>query len=260
VATENLNVAIVQPDSVWLDAGQNRLKITALLKELSVQPDLVLLPEMFSTGFCTEPAPVAEPMDGPTVRWMKKTADDLHCAIAGSLIISDHERFYNRLVFLDQHGIEWYDKRHLFCMDGEETAYTAGTRPLIVNLGLWRINFLICYDLRFPVWSRNRQNYDLLVYASSWPSVRSDVWNTLLRARAIENQCYVAGVNRVGTDGNGIGYIGESMMIDPKGKEIAALALSEEGVLSTAVSLNEINNFRTKFPVWKDADGFSIAQ
>jgi len=110
------------------------------------------------------------------------------------------------------------------------------------------------------VWSRNRQNYDLLVYASSWPSVRSDVWNTLLRARAIENQCYVAGVNRVGTDGNGIGYIGESMMIDPKGKEIAALALSEEGVLSTAVSLNEINNFRTKFPVWKDADGFSIAQ
>ena len=135
-----------------------------------------------------------------------------------------------------------------------------GTKPLIVNLGLWRINFLICYDLRFPVWSRNRQNYDLLVYSSSWPAGRSDVWNTLLRARAMENQSYVAGVNRVGKDGNGIDYIGESVLIDPKGKEIAALAPSEEGVISAAISLNELNNFRTKFPVWKDADGFSINQ
>jgi omega-amidase len=260
VASETLNIAIVQPDSIWLDADKNRLKLNALLKGLSFQPDLILLPEMFSTGFCTDPAPVAESMDGPTVQWMKKTADDMNCAIAGSLIICDHDKFYNRLVFVDRHGTEWYDKRHLFCIEGEENDYTAGTRPLIVNLGLWRINFLICYDLRFPVWSRNRQNYDLLVYSSNWPAGRSDVWNTLLRARAMENQSYVAGVNRVGKDGNGIEYIGESVLIDPKGKEIATLVPSEEGVISMAISLNEINNFRTKFPAWKDADGFSIDQ
>jgi omega-amidase len=260
VASENLNIAIVQPDSIWLEADKNRLKINSLLKGLSVRPDLILLPEMFSTGFCTDPAPVAEPMDGLTVQWMKKTAEDMHCAIAGSLIITHHNKFFNRLVFADRYGMEWYDKRHLFCIDGEETDYTAGTKPLIVNLGLWRINFLICYDLRFPVWSRNRQNYDLLVYSSSWPAGRSDVWNTLLRARAIENQSYVAGVNRVGKDGNGIEYIGESVLIDPKGNEIAALAPSEEGVISAAISLNNINDFRTKFPVWKDADDFSINQ
>ena len=260
MASQTLNIAIVQPDSIWLDADKNRLKITALVKGLSVQPDLILLPEMFTTGFCTDPAPVAESMDGPTLQWMKKTADDMHCAIAGSLIICEHDKFYNRLVFVDRHGMETYDKRHLFCIEGQENYYTAGTRPLIVNLGLWRISFQICYDLRFPVWSRNRQNYDLLVYASNWPSVRSDVWNTLLRARAMENQSYVAGVNRVGKDGNGIDYIGESVLIDPKGKEIATLPPSEEGVISAAISLNEINNFRTKFPAWKDADDFSINQ
>jgi omega-amidase len=260
VASEKLNIAIVQPDSIWLNADKNRIKINELLKDLPVAPDLVLLPEMFSTGFCTAPASVAESMDGPTVQWMKKTASEMQCALAGSLIISEHDKFYNRLVFADRHGMEWYDKRHLFCMEGEESDYTAGTKPLIVNLGLWRINFQICYDLRFPVWSRNRQNYDLLVYSSSWPAGRSDVWNTLLRARAIENQCYVAGVNRVGKDGNGIDYIGESILIDPKGKEIAALAPSREGVISAAISLNEINDFRTKFPAWKDADGFSINQ
>lgn len=260
MVSEKLNIVIVQPDIIWLNAEKNREKINGLLKGLIVQPDLILLPEMFSTGFCTDPAPVAEPMDGPTVQWMKKTAGEMHCAIAGSLIISDGDKFYNRLVFADSHGMEYYDKRHLFCMEGEETNFTAGTKPLIVNLGLWRINFLICYDLRFPVWSRNRQNYDLLVYVSSWPAERSDVWNTLLRARAMENQSFVAGVNRVGKDGNGIDYVGESVLIDPKGKEIAALTPSMEGVINAAISLNELNNFRTKFPVWKDADGFSINQ
>jgi omega-amidase len=260
VTSEKLNIAIVQPDCIWLNANENRVKIDKLIMDLAVKPDLILLPEMFSTGFCTNPAPVAETMDGPTVRWMKKTAADLHCAIAGSLIISEGENFYNRLVFADKQGMEWYDKRHLFCMEGEESDYTAGKKPLIVNLGLWRIKFLICYDLRFPVWSRNRQNYDLLVYSSSWPAGRSDVWDTLLRARAMENQSYVAGVNRVGKDGNGIDYIGESVLLDPKGKEIAALAPSEEGIISAAISLNELNDFRIKFPVWKDADGFSIDQ
>ncbi len=260
MAPDNLNIVIVQPDSIWLDAEKNRIKIDNLLKGLTVQPDLVLLPEMFSTGFCTDPAPVAEPMDGPTVRWMEKTAKNLNCAIAGSLIITEHDKFYNRLIFTDRHGMEWYDKRHLFCIEGEENDYTAGTKPLIIKLGLWRINFLICYDLRFPVWSRNRQNYDLLVYLSNWPAGRTDVWNTLLRARAIENQSYVAGVNRVGKDGNGIDYIGDSVLLDPKGKEIAALAPSAEGIINAAISLNELNIFRTKFPAWKDADGFSIIQ
>ena len=257
---QDLKITLIQSDLHWEDPEANLSMFEEKIWQAGTSTDVIILPEMFTTGFCSDPAPVAETMNGPTVQWMKKTTEEMHCAIAGSLIINDEDKFYNRLVFVDRHGMEWYDKRHLFCIEGEETAYSAGTRPLIVNLGLWRISFLICYDLRFPVWSRNRQNYDLLVYASSWPAGRSDVWNTLLRARAMENQSYVAGVNRVGKDGNGIDYIGESVLLDPKGKEIAALALSEEGVISAAISLTEINNFRTKFPVWKDADGFSINQ
>jgi omega-amidase len=260
MASGQLHIVLVQPDLYWLDIPKNLSKIASLLEGLSGKPDLVVLPEMFSTGFCTDPAPVAETMEGGTISWMKKTAGSLKTAIAGSMIIREQDQYFNRLICVDPHHLEWYDKRHLFTVDGEESAYTRGTRPLIVKVGPWRVNFQICYDLRFPVWSRNRQNYDLLIYSASWPEVRSDVWNTLLRARAIENQCYVAGVNRVGIDGNNISYIGESIIIDPKGNEIAALPPSSEGLISTAISLDKLKIFRTKFPVWKDSDDFSFNQ
>jgi predicted amidohydrolase len=253
------HIALIQPDIYWQDAGNNRLKYARLLNGLTEKPDLIVLPEMFSTGFSTDPGTIAEFMDGETVMWMKKTAGFMHSAIAGSLIIRDNDRYFNRLIFTDQYGrMEWYDKRHLFRMAGEEVLFTRGANPLIVKSGEWRISFQICYDLRFPVWARNRQNYDLLVYVSNWPAARSDVWNTLLRARAIENQCYVAGVNRVGKDGNGIDYTGESMVVHPKGNIISAMTPSVEGALTASLSLKELNAFRSKFPVWKDWDDFAI--
>lgn len=253
-----LHIVLVQSDIVWQDAGKNRLKYNQLLGTIAEKPDLVILPEMFSTGFCTDPASKAESMKDETAKWMMETARSLQTAVAGSLIIVEDGRFFNRLIYTDHQGkTGYYDKRHLFRMAGEEIRFTPGTRHLIVNTGIWRISFQICYDLRFPVWSRNRHNYDLLVYVSNWPAARSDVWNTLLRARAIENQCYVAAVNRVGTDGNGISYSGESVVIDAKGKVIAERAPFSEGLVHAAISLGELNAFREKFPVWKDWDDWT---
>lgn len=259
--SDKLNIALVQPDISWLDAGKNRLNYTKLLKGVKVHPDLVILPEMFSTGFCTDPGPLAEEMNGETVKWMQETAVSMQTAISGSLIIREGDRFFNRLVFADHSGtLKWYDKRHLFRMAGEEHSFTAGSHKLIVHLGDWRVCLLICYDLRFPVWSRNRGDYDLLVFVSNWPASRKDAWNTLLSARAIENQCYVAGVNRVGTDGNGIVYQGESMVIDARGNVVMDHKPASEGIILASVSLSELNNFRDKFPVWKDWDGFRISK
>lgn len=255
MTSDQINIVLIQPDIVWQDAGKNRLKYNQLLNGITEKSDLVILPEMFTTGFCIDAASLAETMHGESIKWMQETARYLHSAVAGSLIISEGKRYYNRLIYIDHLGkTGYYDKRHLFRMAGEEVHYTPGTRPLIVNTGLCRVSFQICYDLRFPVWSRNRNDYDLLVYVSNWPAARSDVWNILLRARAIENQCYVAAVNRVGTDGNGISYIGESMVIDPKGKVIAERTPSSEGLVHAAISLGELNAFREKFPVWKDWD------
>jgi len=255
MTSDQINIVLIQPDIVWQDAGKNRLKYNQLLNGITEKSDLVILPEMFTTGFCIDAASLAETMQGESIKWMQETARYLHSAVAGSLIISEGKRYYNRLIYTDHLGkTGYYDKRHLFRMAGEEVHYTPGTRPLIVNTGLCRVSFQICYDLRFPVWSRNRNDYDLLVYVSNWPAARSDVWNILLRARAIENQCYVAAVNRVGTDGNGISYIGESMVIDPKGKVIAERTPSSEGLIQAVISLDELNAFREKFPVWKDWD------
>jgi omega-amidase len=259
MATDQLHITLVQPDILWQRAAENRLQYDRMLGTIQGRPDLIIFPEMFSTGFCTEPGSLAEEMDGDTVGWMKRTAASMRSALAGSLIIREHERFFNRLIYTDHEGnIEKYDKRHLFRMAGEESLFTAGTKPLIVHLSGWRISFQICYDLRFPVWSRNRQHFDLLVYVSNWPVVRRDVWNTLLRARALENQCYVAGVNRVGRDGMGIEYAGESVVIDPKGQIIATRMPSSGGVVHASISLQELNSFREKFPVWKDWDQFEI--
>jgi predicted amidohydrolase len=214
---------------------------------------------MFTTGFITEPAPIAETMDGITVDWMKQTAIQLKCSLAGSLIIKEGKEYYNRLVYSDRAGnISWYDKRHLFRMAGEEAHFTRGMKPLIVTLKEWRISFQICYDLRFPVWSRNRENYEVLVNLANWPSSRDDVWRTLLKARAIENQSYVLGVNRTGMDGNNIAYAGNSLVIDPKGACLLEMKDHAEGISSISLSLQTIVEFREKFPAWKDRDDFTI--
>lgn len=255
----NLKVTIIQPDIIWKNARENLARYSDMLSGHSGTTDLVLLPEMFPTGFCIEPKGISETMDGDSVRWMKRTAESLKCAVTGSLIIRENRRYFNRAVFIDQYeNMTWYDKRHLFSMAGEEAKFNAGLKRLIVPLNGWRICFQICYDLRFPVWSRNQDDYDVLVYLASWPAARSDVWNALLKARAIENQSYVIGVNRIGTDGNGISYIGESMVIHPKGIITGEFQRATEEIKTFTLSLDEINEFREKFPVWKDRDEFTV--
>ncbi len=255
----NLKVTVIQPDIIWKGKRENLDRYSDMLSGFAGTTDIVLLPEMFQTGFCTEPKEVDETMDGDSVRWMKRTAESLKCSVAGSLVIRENRRFFNRAVFIDQYqNMTWYDKRHLFRIAGEEAKFTPGLERLIVPLKGWRICFQVCYDLRFPVWSRNQDDYDVLVYLASWPAARSDVWNTLLRARAIENQSYVIGVNRVGTDGNGIFHIGESMIVDPKGIIAGAFPTGKEEVKTFTLLRDEIREYREKFPVWKDRDEFIV--
>jgi predicted amidohydrolase len=254
-----LHIMLVQADIRWENKTENLQHYNEMLSGLEGTADLILLPEMFSTGFSMNPAPLAESMDGTTVNWMRDVASRMNARIAGTIIIKEGDRFFNRMVCCDPEGsLVIYNKRHLFRMAGEEENYTPGGERLIMPLGKWNVCFQICYDLRFPVWSRNRKEYDILVYLSNWPAARSDVWNTLLRARAIENQCYTVGVNRVGTDGNGIVYKGESMAINPKGEVAAILSHPQESILSVSLSLGELNQFRRKFPVWKDWDDFRL--
>jgi omega-amidase len=255
----DLHVTLVQPDIIWKGIQENLSRYSEMLAGLNNSTDLILFPEMFQTGFCTEPEGVAETMNGDTIRWMKRTAELLNCAVAGSLIIRENRRFFNRLVYIDQfENLTWYDKRHLFRMTGEETKFTEGRQRLVVPLKGWQINFQICYDLRFPVWARNCNDYDILINTASWPANRNEVWETLLKARAIENQSYVIGVNRVGRDDNNLSYIGNSLVIDPKGMVIKEMPQSREGLISTSLSWNELAEYREKFPVWKDWDNFKI--
>ena len=259
MVTENLRVTLVQPDIIWKNTRENLVKYSQMLLGLKNSTDLILLPEMFQTGFCTEPKMIAETMHGDTVRWMKRTAESLNCSVAGSLIIRENRSTFNRLIYIDQHeNLTWYDKRHLFKITGEELKFSAGLNRLLVPLKGWQISFQICYDLRFPVWSRNQDDYDVLVNVANWPAARSEVWNTLLKARAIENQSYVVGVNRVGTDGNGISYTGESVVINPKGIVEGEIQASQESLRTFPLSWVELQDFREKFPVWKDRDQFIV--
>jgi omega-amidase len=258
-AMEDLHVTLIQPDIKWKDIQANLEMYTELLTTGNLDTDLILFPEMFQTGFCTEPEDLAEQMSGNTVRWLKRTAETLKCAVAGSLIIKEGRRYFNRIVYIDQfENMTWYDKRHLFTLKGEELKFTPGLNRLIVPLKGWQISFQICYDLRFPVWARNRNDYDVLINLANWPASRDDVWSTLLKARSIENQSYMIGVNRVGSDGNHINYIGNSMVLDPKGTIMAEMQKSRKGLLSATLSWDDLENFRNEFPVWKDQDKFEI--
>lgn len=255
---DKLKIAYIQSNIIWEDSSKNLRKLDEVLTKID-EVDLIILPEMFNTGFTMNVNSVAQSADGMVALWLKKYALERGCALMGSAIINQNNKFANRLLMaLPCSGIKHYDKRHLFRMGNEHERFEAGTSSPIFNYFGWRIRPLICYDLRFPVWSRNKNNYDLLVYVANWPGPRRNVWITLLKARAIENQCYVIAVNRVGTDGMGINYTGDSMVINPKGEIISELPINEEGIGYAEISLNELNSFRKKFPVHLDADDFEL--
>jgi predicted amidohydrolase len=253
-----LAVSIVQADLQWHDASSNRDWFSNVLNEIEDNVDLIVLPEMFTTGFTMDAAAYAESMDGVSVAWMKKMAAEKNASVCGSLIIAERNRFYNRFVCVDPTGQEiTYDKRHLFRLADEQQHFAAGNKTVTFEINGWRICPMVCYDLRFPAWSRNRDNYDLLLYVANWPSRRHYAWETLLRARAIENLCYVVGVNRTGLDGNDVPYAGGSAIIDFAGQELANLN-DKAGVVARTLDFESLQNFRNRFAFHKDADDFSI--
>ncbi len=213
----NLTVSIIQSTLSWENKDENLASFSDKIYAIKEATDLIVLPEMFTSGFSMKPALFAEDLEGKTLHWMQKWAEDKNCVITGSIIVKEQNKFYNRLLWVKPNGsYEHYDKRHLFRFAGEDKQYTAGNRKLIVDLHGWKLCPLICFDLRFPVWSRNREDYDCLLYVANWPEARSKAWTTLLEARAHENQCYVIGVNRIGKDGNDIPHNGCSAIYDPK--------------------------------------------
>jgi predicted amidohydrolase len=253
-----LNVTIVQADLYWHEPERNLSAFSKMLVQRDEPTDLYVLPEMFSTGFTMHAEAHAERMDGRSVSWMAETAQKIGAAMCGSLIIEDDGNYYNRFILMRADGQpECYDKRHLFRLAGEHEHYAAGRELRTFDLNGWRIRPLVCYDLRFPVWSRNRDNYDLLVYVANWPDRRHLAWETLIRARAIENQAFVAAVNRVGTDGNDIHYAGGSAIIDYLGNYLASFS-SEPGLSSATLDMTALSEFRMKFPFHTDADAFTL--
>ena len=253
---EDLKITLVQPDIVWEDKQANLKRIAAMTDEVE-STDVIVLPEMFSTGFSMNPAALSESMNGETVNWMKKLAVEKDAAVTGSLIIDDEGKMKNRAVWVNPRGsIMFYDKRHLFSMGEEDRHYTQGHEKLVVEFRGWKFCPLICYDLRFPVWSRNVEDYDVLIYMANWPSPRHHVWKILLAARAIENQCYCVGVNRTGTDGEERKYLGDSVVITPKG--IPEYMGEIEDVQTFILSRSELDPFRATFPLLNDRDQFTI--
>lgn len=253
-----MKISVIQPDIIWEDKSRNFKKIELLLSELK-ETDIVILPEMFNTGFSMNTETLGEPPGSETFEWMIHMSGKGNFGICGSYIVKEKNSFFNRWFFVTPEKKFWkYDKRHLFRMSSEDKSFTPGNKQLTFRFRGTRICANICYDLRFPVWSRNRNNYDLLLNSANWPLPRREVWITLLKARAIENQCFVAGANRIGIDGAGIKYCGDSMIINPKGEIIASAGHSGECSVSGEISMTELSSFRKKFPVWKDADNFKI--
>lgn len=249
-----LRVTLVQTALHWEKKEDNLKHFDQLLASVN-DTDLIVLPEMFSTGFSMRPELFAESMEGSTVLWMEKIAAEKNTCVIGSIIIKEENKFYNRLVWVYPNGdIYTYDKRHLFSMGNEHQHYTAGQDRPRVMLKEWVVCPLICYDLRFPVWSRNTEPiYDLLIYVANWPDVRRHAWKTLLTARAIENQAYVMGVNRIGKDANDIEHAGDSCVIDAKGTWISETKPYKESVETLTINLKELKEFREKFPVLNDS-------
>jgi omega-amidase len=252
-----MKISIIQPDTLWEDKTANFDVLSDLITALP-ETDIIILPETFNTGFSMNPDLLSEQPESITFNWMAAMSELKNAGICGSYIVKEGTYFYNRWIFVSPDKKTWhYNKRHLFRMDGEENLFTPGNVRVTFNFRGIRILPNVCYDLRFPVWTRNRNDYDLIINSANWPASRRDVWLTLLKARAIENQCFVAGANRIGTDGKDIRYCGDSLILSPKG-DIMAAAGDIETSVSTEISLEELNLFRKKFPLEKDADKFSL--
>lgn len=261
---QDLKVTLFQTELHWENAEKNLEAFDKKINQLNDKPDLIVLPEMFNTGFSVKPDEVAETIKGPTFRWFQQTAKSSGSVITGSFIVQDGNDYYNRLVWMQPNGFYvTYDKRHLFRMGGEHHRFTAGDKDLLVTLKGWKIRPLICYDLRFPVWAKNifrdgMYEYDVLIYIANWPKPRRHVWDTLLKARAIENQAHVLGVNRVGKDGNDVHYDGGTVILDAKGQPIKSAADNKTESITATLSFDELQRFREKFKVGMDWDLFEI--
>lgn len=259
MAGEQLHFTLIQPDIAWEDKQANMKQYEDIIAGITGSKHIVVLPEMFSTGFSMAPERLAEPMDGTSVKWMTATAARYRCIIAGSLIIEEDGKYYNRMLWVQPDGrISSYDKRHLFAYADEDKHYSPGDKRVIVSVNGWRINLMVCYDLRFPVWARNQgDEYDVLLYVANWPEARSLAWRTLLQARAIENQCYVVGVNRVGKDGKGYNHTGESSVFGPLGEQLCELP-PVPTTHTIPLDNEELKKIRTKLPFLDDADKFIL--
>ena len=256
---ENLKLALLQYDLVWENPEENRINFTNHITAIYEDIDLIILPEMFTTGFTMNAKDHFETMNGDTVTWMQTMAGQKKAAICGSIIIKENEHFFNRMLFVYPNGeIKHYDKRHTFTLAGEDRVYEKGKTRDIFELKGWKICPQICYDLRFPVWARNTVDYDLLIYVANWPEIRINAWNALLKARAIENLSYCIGVNRIGLDGNGHPYCGNSQSIDPMGNIIGYLDENELGTIITTLSKTDLKDVRNKLNFLEDRDSFVI--
>jgi omega-amidase len=262
----SLTFTIIQTTLHWEDAAANRQMLKEKIRGIQGKTEVVILPEMFSTGFSMRPEILAEQMDGETVAWMKRVAAERKIILTGSAMIKVNNQYMNRLVWMLPNGqMGVYDKRHLFAYANEHEHYRPGNKRLIASVKGWKINLMVCYDLRFPVWSRQAPHaastqgleYDVLMYVANWPEKRSHMWKTLLQARAIENQCFCIGVNRVGNDGNGVAYSGDSMIVNPLG-EVLYHKAHDEDVYTITLQKDELITIREKMPFWKDADPFII--
>ena len=253
-----MQVLLIQAPLVWENPKLNRNYFEERINSISEKADLIVLPEMFTTGFTMNPIAVSETMQGETVLWLQSLAKARNSAITGSVVIEEKGNFYNRMLFVFPSGeIQHYDKRHLFTLAGEDKVYTAGTQKLIVEYLGWKICPLVCYDLRFPVFSRNVEEYDLLIYVASWPKVRTAAWDALLKARAIENVSYVVGVNRIGEDASGHNYVGHSQVVDCLGEYVVE-PQELETIIIAKLDKSKLSEIRQKFAFLNDKDTFEI--
>lgn len=254
-----MKVALIQTSLEWENPSANRAHFAQKIASITEPVDLIVLPEMFTTGFTMKPEHVAEGMEGETIGWMKLLAEKTQAALCGSVIIKEDNNFFNRLLFVFPSGeIRQYDKRHLFTLAGENKVYTSGSKKLIIDYKGFKICPLVCYDLRFPVFSRNTENYDVLIYVANWPKPRTNAWDILLKARAVENMSYAIGVNRIGTDNNGHDYIGHSQVVDFLGNDLVA-PQENEGVFIAILDRDALIETRNKLAFLNDMDSFIVS-
>ncbi|CAN5531205.1 amidohydrolase [soil metagenome] len=262
---QDLNITLIQSDLHWQSIEANLAMFEEKIWQIQAPSDLIILPEMFNTGFNMEVETLSEPMNSKTFRWMKQMAQQTKAVVTGSYIVREGSAFFNRLIWMEPDGnYNFYDKRHLFRMAEEHQKFSAGKKRMVRDLKSWKICPLVCYDLRFPAWARNQVNkatgeldYDLLLFVANWPQGRINAWNILLKARSVENLCFTVGVNRVGEDGKGIAYNGNSQVINPKGEKISDLGI-EQKMETVTLNYEELKHLREKFPTFLDADEFEI--